>query len=123
MADTKDTMETETSQSNIAVKLPKLKINDFEMWRLMIEQFFMVQDYTLWEIIMCGNSFKPGTTTEQVGDVSVTKVNTGPVTNEERNQLKNDLKARGLLLMALPREQVLAFSKYKSAKTLFDEIC
>ncbi|MCO6516608.1 MAG: hypothetical protein J6586_08990, partial [Snodgrassella sp.] len=123
MADSKETMETETSQSNIAAKLPKLKINDFEMWRLMIEQFFMVQDYTLWEIIMCGNSFKPGTTVEQVGDKTVTKVNTGPVTNEERSQLKNDLKARGLLLMALPREQVLAFSKYKSAKTLFDEIC
>jgi hypothetical protein len=123
MADSKETMETETSQSNIAAKLPKLKINDFEMWRLMIEQFFMVQDYTLWKIIMCGNSFKPGTTVEQVGDKTVTKVNTGPVTNEERSQLKNDLKARGLLLMALPREQVLAFSKYKSAKTLFDEIC
>jgi hypothetical protein len=87
MADTKDTMKTETSQSNIAAKLPKLKINDFEMWRLMIEQFFMVQDYTLWEIIICGNSFKPGSTTEQIGDKTVTKVNSGPVTNEERNQL------------------------------------
>jgi hypothetical protein len=116
-------METETSQSNIAAKLPKLKLNDFEMWRLMIEQFFMVQDYTLWEIITCGNSFKPSSTVEQVGDKTVTKVNTGPVTNDERSQLKNDLKARGLLLMALPREQVLAFSKYKTAKTLFDEIC
>ena len=50
MADSKETMETETSQSNIAAKLPKLKINDFEMWRLMIEQFFMVQDYTLWKL-------------------------------------------------------------------------
>ena len=101
MADTKETMETETSQSNIDAKLTKLKINDFEMWRLMIEQFFMVQDYTLWEIIMCGNSFKPGTTIEQVVDKTVTKVNTGPVTNDERAQLKNDLKARGLLLMDL----------------------
>ena len=57
-----DSMETETSQSNIAAKLPKLKLNDYEMWRLMIEQFFLVQDYALWEIIMFGNSFKPGTT-------------------------------------------------------------
>ena len=116
-------METETSNSNIAAKLPKLKLNDFEMWRLMIEQFFMVQDYTLWEIIMVGNSFKPSSTSEMVGGKEVIKVNTGPVTNDERLQMKNDLKARGLLLMTLPRDQVLAFSKYKTAKILFEEIC
>ena len=53
----------------------------------MIEQFFMVQDYTLWEIIMCGNSFKPGTSIEMVGDKEVTKVNIGPVTNDERRMI------------------------------------
>ena len=116
-------METETSQSNIAAKLPKLKLNDYEMWRLMIEQFFMVQDYTLWEIIMCGNSFKPSTTPVTVDGKVIQKVNTGPVTSDERAQMKNDLKARGLMLMTLPREQVLAFSKYKTAQTLFEEIC
>ena len=113
-------METETSQSNIAAKLPKLKLNDYEMWRLMIEQFFMVQDYTLWEIIMFGNSFKPSTTPHTVDGKVVQKVNTGPVTSDERAQMKNDLKARGLLLMTLPREQVLAFNKYKTAQTLFE---
>ena len=53
----------------------------------------------------------------------VQKINTGPVTNDERLQMKNDLKARGLLLMTLPRDQVLEFSKYKTAQTLFEEIC
>ena len=50
-------------------------------------------------------------------------MNTGLVTFEERIQKKNDLKARSLLLMTFPRDQILAFSKYKSAKTLFEEIC
>ena len=72
---------------------------------------------------MVENSFKPSSTSEMIGGKEVIKVNTGPVTNDERLQLKNDLKARGLLLMTLPRDQVLAFSKYKTAKTLFDEIC
>ena len=86
-------METETSQSNIAAKLPKLKLNDYEMWRLMIEQFFMVQDYALWEIIMFGDSFKLGTTSETIDGKVVQKLNIGPVTSDERLQKKNNLKA------------------------------
>lgn len=89
----------------------------------MIEQFFLVQDYALWEIIMYGDSFKLGTSTETIDGKEVQKLNTGPVTSEERLQKKNDLKARSLLLMTLPRDQILAFSKYKTAKTLFEEIC
>lgn len=54
-------MEMENSQLNIVAKLPKLKLNEYEMWRIMIEQFFLVQDYALWEIIMYGDSFKPST--------------------------------------------------------------
>ena len=116
-------MEMENSQSNIAAKLPKLKLNDYEMWRIMIEQFFLVQDYALWEIIMYGDSFKLGNSTQTIDGKEVQKLNTGPVTSEERLQKKNDLKARSLLLMTLPRDQILAFSKYKTAKTLFEEIC
>ena len=116
-------MEMENNQSNIAAKLPKLKLNDYEMWRVMIEQFFLVQDYALWEIIMYGDSFKLGTTSETIDGKVVKKLNTGPVTSEERLQKKNDLKARSLLLMTLPRDQILAFSKYTTAKTLFEEIC
>jgi hypothetical protein len=83
----------------------------------------MVQDYALWEIIMFGDSFKLGTTSETIDGKVVQKLNTGPVTSDERLQKKNDLKARGLLLRTLPRDQVLAFIKYKTAKTLFEEIC
>ena len=77
-------MEMENSQSNIAAKLPKLKLNDYEMWRIMIEQFFLVQDYALWEIIMYGDSFKPSTSTETIDGKEVQKVNRGPATSDER---------------------------------------
>nr|GEX35242.1 hypothetical protein [Tanacetum cinerariifolium] len=37
-------------------------------------------------------------------------------------QKKNDVKARSMLLMALPNEHLLTFSQYKNAKTLFEAI-
>ena len=89
----------------------------------MIEQYFLVQDYALWEIIMFGDSFKLGTSTETIDGKAVQKLNTSPVTSEERLQKKNDLKARSLLLLTLPNDQIFAFSKYTTAKTLFEEIC
>ena len=61
----------ENNQSSITSRPPKLKLNEFEMWRIMIEQYFLVLDYALWEIIMLGDSYKPGTTSEIVEDVTV----------------------------------------------------
>nr|GEU93077.1 putative ribonuclease H-like domain-containing protein [Tanacetum cinerariifolium] len=46
----------------------------------------------------------------------------GPVTTEEKTQKKNDVKARRMLLMALPNEHLLTFSQYNDAKTLFEAI-
>nr|GEV16541.1 ribonuclease H-like domain-containing protein [Tanacetum cinerariifolium] len=46
----------------------------------------------------------------------------GPVTNKEKVQKKNDMKARSMFLMALPNEHQLTFNQYKEAKTLFAAI-
>nr|GEW44336.1 hypothetical protein [Tanacetum cinerariifolium] len=46
----------------------------------------------------------------------------GPVTTEEKVQKKNDVKARSMLLMALPNEHLMTFNQYKDAKTLFAAI-
>ncbi|GJV82069.1 hypothetical protein Tco_1517939 [Tanacetum coccineum] len=46
----------------------------------------------------------------------------GPVTVDEKTQKKNDVKARSMLLMALPNEHLLTFNQYKDAKTLFAAI-
>ncbi|GJX42630.1 ribonuclease H-like domain-containing protein [Tanacetum coccineum] len=45
-----------------------------------------------------------------------------PVTAEEKTNKKNDVKARSLLLMALPNEHQLTFSQYSDAKTMFAAI-
>ncbi|GJX47044.1 putative ribonuclease H-like domain-containing protein [Tanacetum coccineum] len=45
-----------------------------------------------------------------------------PVTAEEKTNKKNDVKVRGLLLMALSNEHQLTFSQYPDAKSMFDAI-
>nr|GEU88258.1 hypothetical protein [Tanacetum cinerariifolium] len=46
----------------------------------------------------------------------------GLVTANEKIQKKNDVKARSMLLMALPNEHLMTFNQYKDAKSLFDAI-
>ncbi|GJU21996.1 putative ribonuclease H-like domain-containing protein [Tanacetum coccineum] len=92
-------MEFESAQSNTTAKLPILKLGEYEMWVIRIKKYFQVQDYALWEFI------------ENV-----------PVTAEEKTNKKNDVKARTLLLMALPNEHQLTFSQYSEAKTMFAAI-
>nr|GEV71526.1 hypothetical protein [Tanacetum cinerariifolium] len=52
-------MDLESAQNNVVAKLPLLKQGDYEMWKLRIEQYFQVQDYTLWDVTKNGNSFNP----------------------------------------------------------------
>ncbi|GJX69660.1 hypothetical protein Tco_0305387 [Tanacetum coccineum] len=46
----------------------------------------------------------------------------GLLTTEEKVQKKNDVKARRMLLMALPNEHLMTFNQCKDAKTLFAAI-
>ncbi|GKC01171.1 ribonuclease H-like domain-containing protein [Tanacetum coccineum] len=115
-------MDLETAQTNTTAKLPILKQGEYEMWKLRIEQYFQVQDYALWDVIENGNSFKPVAQTTTNAKGTSTTLIPGPVTTEEMVQKKNDMKARSMLLMALPNEHLLTFNQYKDAKTLFAAI-
>ncbi|GJX91844.1 hypothetical protein Tco_0345170 [Tanacetum coccineum] len=46
----------------------------------------------------------------------------GPLTTKEKAQKNNDVKARSMLLMALPNEHLMTFNQYKDAQTLFAAI-
>ncbi|GJT66393.1 hypothetical protein Tco_1017873 [Tanacetum coccineum] len=62
-----------------------------------------------------GISFKPTARTTANDDGTSTSMIPGPVTTEEKAQKKNDVKARSMLLMALPNEHQLTFNQYKDA--------
>ncbi|GJU45947.1 hypothetical protein Tco_1203213 [Tanacetum coccineum] len=115
-------MNLETVQTNATTKLPILKQGKYEIWRLRIEQYFQVQDYALWVVIENDNSFKPTARAIANADGTSTSMIPGPVTTKEKAQKKNGVKARSMLLMALPNEHQLTFNQYKDAKTLFDAI-
>ncbi|GJT47075.1 ribonuclease H-like domain-containing protein [Tanacetum coccineum] len=90
-------MDLETTQTNAAAKLPLLKQEN-------------------------GNSFKPTALRTTNADCTSTSMIPGAVTTEEKTQKKNDVKARSMLLMALPNEHLLTCKQYKNAKTFFDAI-
>ncbi|GKB12465.1 putative RNA-directed DNA polymerase [Tanacetum coccineum] len=66
------------------------------------------------------NSWVPVPVTSQDDSTSIKM--TIPATAKEKICKKNDVKARSLLLMALPNEHQLTFSQYTDAKTLFAAI-
>ncbi|GJT37653.1 hypothetical protein Tco_0937518 [Tanacetum coccineum] len=114
-------MELESTNSGPTAKLPILKLGEYEMWVIRIKQYFQIQDYALWEVIENGDSWVSVPQTTQENGTSVTKMSI-PVTAEEKTNKKNDVKARGLLLMALPNEHQLTFSQYPDAKSMFAAI-
>ncbi|GJR12045.1 putative ribonuclease H-like domain-containing protein [Tanacetum coccineum] len=97
-------------------KLPVLNPGEFELWKMRIEQYFLMTDYALWEVILNGDSPLPTRTVDGV------ETSVPPTTAEQKLARKNELKARGTLLMALPNEHQLKFNTYKSAKTLMEAI-
>ncbi|GKC31340.1 ribonuclease H-like domain-containing protein [Tanacetum coccineum] len=114
-------MELEYTNSGSTAKLPILKLGEYKMWAIRIKQYFQIQDYALWEVIENGDSWVSISQTTKENGITTTKMST-PVTTEEKTKKKNDVKARGLLLMALPNEHQLISSQYPDAKSMFATI-
>nr|GEX03767.1 hypothetical protein [Tanacetum cinerariifolium] len=77
-----------------AAKLPIMNPNEFDLWKMRIEHL------TVEGVV------QPVT----------------PTSAEQKLARKNELKARGTLLMALPDKHQLKFNSYKDAKTLMEAI-
>nr|GFC82639.1 ribonuclease H-like domain-containing protein [Tanacetum cinerariifolium] len=81
-----------------------------------IEQYFLMTDYSLWEVILNGDSPVPTRLVKGVAQP------VAPTTIEQKLARKNKLKARGTLLMALPDKHQLKFNLHKDAKSLMEAI-
>nr|GFD06261.1 ribonuclease H-like domain-containing protein [Tanacetum cinerariifolium] len=73
-------------------------------------------DYSLWEVILNGDSPVPTRIVDSVAQP------VAPTTVEQKLARKNELKARGTLLMALPDKHQLKFNSHKDAKMLMEAI-
>nr|GFC47082.1 hypothetical protein [Tanacetum cinerariifolium] len=109
-------MDSLSPQVVFAAKLPILNPNEFDLEKIRIEQYFLMTDYSLWEVIMNGDS--PVSTRIIKGVLQPV----APTTVEQRLARKNELKTHATLLMALPDKNQLKFNSYKDAKILMEAI-
>nr|GEU47589.1 copia protein [Tanacetum cinerariifolium] len=84
------------------------------------------EDYALWEVIEFGDSYEAPKDDVATGSTSEgtakKKGRTVAVTTKDVQKRRNDVKARTTLLLALPDEHQLRFSKYKTAQELWAAI-
>nr|GEW05999.1 hypothetical protein [Tanacetum cinerariifolium] len=107
-------------------KIPVLDTGKFEQWQFRIQQYLQHEHYALWEVIEFGDSYKVPTTTD-LNNTTTRKDDeksgrTVTITTKDMQRKKNDVKARTTLLLSLPDEHQLRFSKYKTAKELWAAI-
>ncbi|GJW38011.1 hypothetical protein Tco_0060931 [Tanacetum coccineum] len=113
------TMDLENTQNNSLAKLPLLKQGEYDTWRLRIESYIQLQDYTLWEIIemalfqLVANHYKrDGSSLHNTCVVMLNR------RSNERLILSPTHSDDGHLQV----ENILTFNKHKDAKSLFDAI-
>nr|GFA25701.1 hypothetical protein [Tanacetum cinerariifolium] len=80
-------MDSLSPQVVSATKLPILNPNESDLWKMRIEQYFLMTDYSLWKVIMNGDSPVPTRIVEGV----IQPV--APTTAEQKLEKKNELKA------------------------------
>nr|GEU96439.1 retrovirus-related Pol polyprotein from transposon TNT 1-94 [Tanacetum cinerariifolium] len=90
----------------------KFVIGEYELWRIKMEQYIQMVDYSLWQVIENGNK-SPVTTIVEGVETTI-----APATVEEKAQRRLELKARSTLLMGIPNEHQLKFNPIKDAKSL-----
>nr|GEX73635.1 hypothetical protein [Tanacetum cinerariifolium] len=102
-------------------KIPVLDTGKFEQWQFRIQQYLQHEHYALWEVIEFGDSYNVPTNSNPV-DSRRKDGRTVTVTTYDMQKKKNDVKERTTLLLSLPDEHQLRFSKYKTAKELWAAI-
>nr|GFB83591.1 hypothetical protein [Tanacetum cinerariifolium] len=110
-------------------KIPILDTRKFEQWQFWIQQYLQHEHYALWEVIEFGDSYEVPTNTTDTTTIDTTSGETDTksgrtvtLTSEDMQKKKNDVKARTTLLLSLPDEHQLRFSKYKTAPELWAAI-
>nr|GEV48319.1 hypothetical protein [Tanacetum cinerariifolium] len=107
-------------------KIPILDTGKFKQWKFKIQQYLQNERYALWEVIEFGDSYEAPKDDAAIGSASEgsakKKGKIVAVTTEDIQKRRNDVKARTTLLLALPDEHQLRFSKYKPAQELWAAI-
>ncbi|KAI3746135.1 hypothetical protein L6452_08557 [Arctium lappa] len=87
---------TAESNSTLVSKVPMLRPNEFDMWKIRIKQYILLTDYSMWDIIENGPS--------DVGKIGEDGKRTPPKTDADRKTRQTEMKALSTLLLAIPNE-------------------
>ncbi|GJT28382.1 hypothetical protein Tco_0908657 [Tanacetum coccineum] len=109
-------MDQDSVHMVAASKVPMLKPGEYELWRMRMEQYIQMVDYSLWEVIENGNAPPITKLVEGVETIIA------PSTAEEKAQRRLELKARSTLLMGIPNGHQLKFNSIKDAKSLLQAL-
>ncbi|GKA29724.1 putative ribonuclease H-like domain-containing protein [Tanacetum coccineum] len=107
----------ESLQMVSTIKLHVLKKGEYTLWSMRMEQYLTNTDYSLWQVILNGDGPIQVTTDENGVETEVP-----PKTAQVLLQRQREIKAKSILLLAIPDEYQLRFHGIKDAKTLLLEV-
>ena len=88
-------MENTGNDGVLVSKVPMLKPNEFDMWKIRIRQYILLTDYSMWDIIENGPAIE---------ELGADGKRAPPKTELERKTRQNEMKALSTLLLAIPNE-------------------
>ncbi|KAI3681114.1 hypothetical protein L6452_35897 [Arctium lappa] len=95
-------------------KVPMLKPNEFDMWKIRIRQYILLTDYSMWDIIENGPSNE--------GEMGADGKRPPPKTDGERKKRQTKMKALSTLLLAIPNEYQHQFCNCADARILWNAL-
>ncbi|GJR32393.1 hypothetical protein Tco_1108625 [Tanacetum coccineum] len=96
--------QSETTKTVSALKLPVLKIREYDLWSMRMEQYLTFTDHALWEVIVNGDLVSPVASASASAEGHIP-----PKTAEQKLSKKNELKAKSTLMLGIPDEHLLKF--------------
>ncbi|KAI3692065.1 hypothetical protein L6452_31874 [Arctium lappa] len=103
-----------SSDSVLVSKVPMLKPNEFDMWKIRIKQYILLTDFSMWDIIENGPS--------DGGKMDADGKRHPPKTDGERKMRQTEMKALSTLLLAIPNEYQHQFCNCTDAQILWNAL-
>ncbi|KAJ9538359.1 hypothetical protein OSB04_031092 [Centaurea solstitialis] len=101
----------DTQETVLVSKVPMLKPNEFDMWKIRIRQYMLLTDYGMWEVVENG----PGT------DEEAAEGGARPPrrSDADRKRRQIEMKALSTLLLAIPNEYQHQFTLWTALEKRF----
>ncbi|KAI3728928.1 hypothetical protein L6452_17573 [Arctium lappa] len=105
---------TVESNSTLVSKVPMLKPNEFDMWKIRIKQYILLTDFSMWDIVENGPSVE--------GKIGQDGRRPPPKTDAEKKVRQLEMKALSTLLLAIPNEYQHQFHHCTDAQILWNAL-